>query len=64
MKTYYISTDSGSQEIEAADIGRALLEFGFPKWVETSEDFEEFINESGGYGFITENDIEVARVSS
>jgi hypothetical protein len=63
MKNYEISTDSGQQEIEAENIADAIAEFGeCPEWVKTAEDFEEWLEGIGGYGFIREDDIEIARV--
>lgn len=65
MKNYYIYTDASSQEIEAENVEQAIAEFGeCPEWVKTAEDFERWLDKVGGFGAITEDDIEIARVES
>ena len=65
MHTYYISTDSASMEVEAENLEAALREFDeCPKKVKTASDFEQWLCRVGGFGFITEDDIEIARVRS
>jgi hypothetical protein len=63
MKTYFICTDSGSETIEASNIKQALQAWGeAPASVTTPARFEEWLEKLGGYGFITEDDTEIARV--
>lgn len=65
MKSYYIYTDAASQEIEAENVEQAIAEFGeCPKWVKTAEDFEEWLEKVGGFGAISEDDVEIAKVAS
>ena len=62
---YYISTDSESMEIEdCKSLSDALAEFSCPSWVRSVEKFEKWLNKVGGFGYITENDIEICRVHS
>jgi hypothetical protein len=64
-KTYYIYTDAGSEEIEAASIEEALTEWGeAPEWVQNAQTFEEWLKEIGGYGAIQEDGVEIARVDA
>ena len=64
MKNYYIATDDSSLETEAENIADALEEFGAPKNVRDAAAFEDWLEGVGGYGHITEDDIEIARVRS
>jgi hypothetical protein len=65
IKTYYIYTDAGSEEIEAASLEEALAEWGeAPEWVKDSRTFEKWLNKVGGYGAIQEDGVEIARVDA
>jgi hypothetical protein len=65
IKTYYIYTDSGSEEIKAASLEEALAEWGeAPKWVRDSRSFERWLNKVGGFGAIQEDGVEIARVDA
>jgi hypothetical protein len=65
IKTYYIYTDAGSEEIEAASLEEALTEWGeAPKWVKDPLTFEKWLNKVGGFGAIQENGVEIARVDA
>ena len=65
MKKYYISTDSGSEEITAKNIHLALEEWGeAPESVDSALKFEVWLEEVGGYGVIEENGIQIARVAA
>ena len=54
MTTYYISTDSASEEIKAVDADSAANEFArgedAPKWVCDAETLERWLRKVGGYG--------------
>lgn len=63
MKNYYIHTDSDAMETEAPDLAAALEEFGAPAGVRSADSFEMWLTRVGGYGAITEDDVEIARVS-
>ena len=63
LKEYYIYTDSDSLDTEAPDIATALEEFGAPAGVRSADSFEMWLIRVGGYGAITEDDVEIARVS-
>ena len=65
MNKYYIYTDGGSQELEAATFAEALAEWGqSPKSVTTAEAFEAWLEKCGGFGGIQENGIQIANVRS
>jgi DNA-binding PadR family transcriptional regulator len=65
IKTYYIYTDAGSEEIEAASLEEALAEWGeAPKWVRDGRSFERWLNKVGGFGAIQEDGVEIARVDA
>lgn len=64
MKTYYITTDSGSQKIQANNINEALKQWGeAPPSVTSPKTFEAWLERLGGYGSITEDDIRIASVA-
>jgi hypothetical protein len=65
IKTYYIYTDAGSEEIEAASLEEALADWGeAPKWVKDARTFEKWLEKVGGFGAIQEDGVEIARVDS
>lgn len=65
MKSYYITTDSSSQEIEASNLAEALKEWGeAPAKVTTAEAFEAWLEKAGGYGSIQEDGVQIASVQS
>ena len=65
MKTFDITTDAGSQEIEANNLAEALKEWGeAPAKVTTAEEWEAWLEKLGGYGNIQEDGVIIARVAS
>lgn len=65
MSTYYITTDSSSQEIEADTLAEALKEWGeAPTKVTDVDSFEEWLEKAGGYGSIQEDGVQIASVKS
>jgi len=65
MKAYKITTDTGSTTIEAESVTEALMEWGeAPESVTTSETFEDWLKNVGGFGNIQEDGVIVARVAS
>lgn len=54
MTSYYISTDSAMETIEATDADAAANEFargeGAPAWVVDVESLERWLTKVGGYG--------------
>ena len=65
MNTYDITTDSGSQTIEAENLAEALREWNeAPAKVTTAEAWEAWLDKLGGYGNIQENGVIIARVAS
>ena len=65
MNIYDITTDSGSQTIEAENLAAALREWGeAPSKVTTAEAWEAWLGQIGGYGNIQENGVQIARVAS
>ena len=62
--TYDIATDDASQTgIEALTLADALRQFGgIPAEIQTAEDFERWLREAGGYGYIDCDDDRVASV--
>lgn len=63
MTQYHISTDDGSMDIEADSVESALREFDAPEHVQSVHDFESWLNQSGGYGFIEEDGDRIASVA-
>ena len=62
---YYISTDAESVTVEnCKNIADALEQFECPKWVRNAEKFEKWLNKVGGFGHITESDVEIVRVGA
>ena len=65
MKTYYISTNNGSEEIKAENVMQALEEWGVaPAGVNCCVKFEAWLEKVGGYGVILEDGVQIARVSA
>lgn len=65
MKTYHITTDSSSQEIEASNITEALKEWGeAPAKVNNASSFEAWLEKAGGYGSIQEDGVQIASVKA
>lgn len=65
MKSYDITTDAGSTTIEAETVTEALMEWGeAPDSVTTTETFEEWLENVGGFGNIQEDGVIIARVAS
>lgn len=65
MKTYDITTDSGSQTIEAETLAEALREWDeAPAKVTTVEAWETWLEKLGGFGNIQEDGVVIARVAS
>ena len=65
MKTYDITTDSGSQTIEAETLAEALREWDeAPSKVTTAEAWEAWLEKLGGFGNIQEDGVVIALVES
>ena len=65
MPMYSIATDSKlMDDFEAENIAAALARFGAPPHVNEAIAFELWLTEVGGYGWIEEDDIVVARVAA
>ena len=65
LRSYYIFTDSGQyDEFEADNVADALDQIDVPEKVRTAEQFEEWLNDCGGYGEIHEDGEVIARVES
>jgi len=65
MKTYDITTDSGSQTIEAKTLAEALREWDeAPTKVTTAKAWETWLEKLGGFGNIQEDGVVIARVAS
>jgi len=64
--TYYVSTDSGSHAEPYAfeSLAEALEDFGAPRYVRTADDFVEWLERVGGYGFIERNGVRICEVTS
>ncbi len=54
MASYYISTDSASETLEASSADEAAREFAqgedAPRWVRTVASLERWLRKVGGYG--------------
>ena len=65
MKTFDITTDAGSQTIEAETLADALREWAeAPAKVTTAEAWETWLEKLGGFGSIQEDGVIIARVAS
>jgi hypothetical protein len=65
LRLYRITTDSGSTEVRAASLAKALAEWGdAPASVRDASSFEAWLARVGGYGTISEDGVPVARVAS
>ena len=62
MKTYIITTDSGSTTVRADSVRDALRKTGIP--ADSSESFACWLEEVGGYGTITEDGVVIARAEA
>jgi len=64
MRTYYITTDSGTETIEAHDLCEALAQSDVPKYVRDVDSFERWLDRVGGYGNIEVDGEIIAHVRS